>query len=199
VSPETHLIASWLLAAKTTDNPRDCSLVALAGVAPDLDGLGVVADLFNAALGRAPTGYFEAWHHVFLHGAFGAVLIAASCACFARDRWRAAGLAFLAVHLHLACDLLGSRGPSPGEFWPIRYLAPFSSSPAWVWRGQWPLNAWPNHLINLALLAASLVVAARLGRSPAGVFSLRADAVFVATLRKWRDQIFSTAPEAGDR
>jgi hypothetical protein len=30
VSPETHLLASWIIAAKTTHDPRDCRLVTLA-------------------------------------------------------------------------------------------------------------------------------------------------------------------------
>ena len=45
MSPETHLLASWIIAAKTTDNPRDCRLVTLAGILPDLDGLGLIVDL----------------------------------------------------------------------------------------------------------------------------------------------------------
>ena len=35
VSPETHLLASWIIAAKTTNNPRDCRLVTLAGILPE--------------------------------------------------------------------------------------------------------------------------------------------------------------------
>jgi hypothetical protein len=31
MSPITHLPASWIVAAKTTDNPRDCRLAALPG------------------------------------------------------------------------------------------------------------------------------------------------------------------------
>jgi len=27
MSPATHLFMSWVIAAKTTDNPRDCQLV----------------------------------------------------------------------------------------------------------------------------------------------------------------------------
>ncbi len=38
MSPETHLLASWIIAAKATDNPRDCRLVTLAGILPDADG-----------------------------------------------------------------------------------------------------------------------------------------------------------------
>jgi inner membrane protein len=45
VSPESHLLASWIIAAKTTDNLRDCRLVTLAGILPDADGLGLIVDL----------------------------------------------------------------------------------------------------------------------------------------------------------
>ena len=34
-------MASWIIASKATDNTRDCRLVALAGILPDADGLGV--------------------------------------------------------------------------------------------------------------------------------------------------------------
>jgi len=39
MNPETHLLASWVIGAKTTDNAHDCRLVALAGILPDADGL----------------------------------------------------------------------------------------------------------------------------------------------------------------
>jgi inner membrane protein len=58
VSPETHLLASWIIAAKTTDNARDCRLVALAGILPDADGLGLIADALTGSLGGRPTQYY---------------------------------------------------------------------------------------------------------------------------------------------
>ena len=42
MSPATHFFVSWVIAAKTTDNPRDCRLVTLAGILPDVDGLGLI-------------------------------------------------------------------------------------------------------------------------------------------------------------
>ena len=45
MAPLTHLLASWLVAAGTTDNLRDRRLVSLAGVLPDLDGAGVLIDM----------------------------------------------------------------------------------------------------------------------------------------------------------
>ena len=48
MSPLTHLIGSWLVAAATTNNPRDRKLVTWAGVLPDADGLGLIPDVMNA-------------------------------------------------------------------------------------------------------------------------------------------------------
>ena len=58
MSPETHLLASWIIAAKTKDNVRDCRLVALAGILPDVDGLGLVADWISGWLGGKQTHYY---------------------------------------------------------------------------------------------------------------------------------------------
>ena len=45
MSPATHLFASWLIAAKTTNYVRDCRLVTLAGMLPDADGFSLLMDL----------------------------------------------------------------------------------------------------------------------------------------------------------
>ena len=90
---------------------------------------------------------------------------------FARDRWRVALLALLAVHLHVLCDLAGSRGPGANDFWPIYYLSPLRGRPMWVWRGQWSLDGWQNHVINAALLGWSLCLAPSVGYSFFGPFS----------------------------
>ena len=91
MSPVTHLLASWIIAAKTTDNPRDCRLVTLAGILPDADGLGLIVDVARPMLGLPATHLYGQYHHYLLHGAFGAVLVAGLLAAFARRRWRVAG------------------------------------------------------------------------------------------------------------
>jgi hypothetical protein len=58
VNPETHLLASWVIGAKTTNNARDCRLVALAGILPDLDGLGLGVDLISRVCGAPKTFFF---------------------------------------------------------------------------------------------------------------------------------------------
>jgi hypothetical protein len=185
MSPTTHLLASWIIAAKTTDNLRDRRLVALAGVAPDVDGLGLAADIFNAAVFHKHTEYYQLYHHYIAHGLPGALLTAGVFACLARRRVGVFFLSFLTFHLHLLCDLLGSRGPEVNDKWPIFYLAPFRLTPMWIWKGQWPLFGWQNLTISLILFAWAMAISVEKGDSIIGVFSQKADAVFVATLRRW--------------
>ena len=129
MSPITHLFASWLVAAKTTDNLRDRRLVALSGILPDLDGGGMIADFARHTFkGGDDFFFYQKYHHYLLHGLFGAAVIAAALACFAQRPRCVALLSFLLVHLHLLCDLLGSRGPSREDLWPIYYLGPFAGT-----------------------------------------------------------------------
>ena len=199
MSPVTHLLASWVVAAKTTDNARDCRLVTLAGVLPDLDGLGLLVDMANGALARGNAPYYQRYHHFLSHGLFGAAIITALLAAFARRRARVALLAFAVFHLHLLCDLAGSRGPSPEDLWPIFYFGPFSKDPMWIWKGQWALDAWPNRLLTAALFCGSLWLGARLGHSVVGLFNRRADATFVAVLRGWREAAVRKMVSQNDR
>ena len=185
MSPETHLLASWIIAAKTTSNPRDCRLVTLAGILPDADGLGLIFDWATETLGLKPTHYYAQYHHYLLHGALGGILIAAVLAGFARHRWRVALLALLVFHLHLLCDFVGSRGPAPEDLWPIFYFGPFDKDPMWVWKGQLRLDGWFNRCLATVLFLWSLWLPVSLGHSVLGVFNRRADRVFVGVLRKW--------------
>jgi inner membrane protein len=197
VSPETHLLASWIIAAKTTDNPRDCRLVTLAGLLPDADGLGLLVDAACGWFGWRQTDLYPQYHHYLLHGAAGGLVIAAALACFAHRRWRVALLALLVFHLHLLCDFVGSRGPSPLDLWPIFYLGPFTRHPEWVWRGQWRLDGWFNRYFTVVLFLWALWLPLRLGYSVVGVFSRRADEVFVGVLRKWHASVTSRRSQRG--
>jgi len=185
MSPFTHLLASWFVAAKTADNPRDIRLVTLAGVLPDLDGLGLAVDLFKDPSLSHGAIYYQQYHHWLAHGIAGGVAIAALMACFAQRRWNVFILALAVFHLHLICDLLGSRGPSPHDLWTIFYLGPFSRHWELLWPYQWPLDGWQNRIIGCTLFLTSLWMARRDGHSFLGVFNRRADAAVVSVLQKW--------------
>jgi len=199
MSPATHLLASWIIAAKTTNNPRDCRLVTFAGILPDADGLGLLADVIrNASHHAEDFFYYGKYHHWYFHGAFGAILTAAALACLARRRWRVLLLCLLVFHLHLLCDLAGSRGPSPADLWPIYYLGPFSRRGMLLWEGQWRLDGWQNRTITVMLFLWALWLASAGKHSVLGVFNHRADRVFVGVLRKWRDTWLRRNPNLRD-
>ena len=186
MSPETHILASWIIAAKMARNQRDCRLVALAGILPDADGLGIFVDWTRAALGNPGPSLYQEYHHLLLHGAFGAAVIVGLLTCFAKDRWRVLLLGLATFHLHLICDFIGSRGPSAADIWPICYLEPFHRLPVWMWQGQWRLDGWQNKLVFLGLFAWAWRMSLALGHSPVGIFNRRADGVFVGVIRGWQ-------------
>lgn len=187
MNPVTHLLASWSVAGAARQRDRDLALATWCGVLPDIDGLGVVVDEFNELTGRPESWYFGEYHHALLHGLFGATVISLSLSLFARRRLRTFLVGFGVAHLHFLCDVVGSRGPDADDIWPIRYLAPFSERLTIRWSGQWALNAWPNILLTAVLLAFVFYRAAGDGYSPVGMFSVRADHIFVETVRaRWR-------------
>jgi hypothetical protein len=179
MSPITHLLIGWTLAESAALERRDRALVTLAGVVPDLDGAGILVDF---ATGRHPAvGAYTAYHHVLGHNLPAAIAFTGLVFCCARRRLVCAALSFLAFHLHLLGDLVGSAGPG-GSLWTLAYLYPFSDR-AFVWDGQWELNAWPNLLVTVVLLALIGVWAVRRGRTPVELVSPRADAAVVRALR----------------
>src|SRR6266705_143075 len=97
MSPLTHFLGSWLIATATATNPRDRKFVTLAGILPDADGFGLVADVAGSMFsGKENTYYnYQHYHHYLLHGWPGAILITALLACFARQRGRVALLCLL--------------------------------------------------------------------------------------------------------
>lgn len=186
MSPSAHFIASWLVGAATTNNSRDRKLVTVAGILPDLDGLGMVADIIGHHFSSHPDSfhYYHRYHHVLTHGWPGALVICGLLALFAREKLRTSLLCLLTFHLHLFCDLLGSRGPNPDDLWPILYSQPLFRNPVWVWHGQWPLYGWQNNTIFLALFLLALWVSAKKGVSFLEFFGRRVDSTFVNLLRK---------------
>lgn len=156
-------------------------MVTLACVAPDLDGLGIIPELLTRNSSH-PLLWFTLYHHS-LHTLAFALVIAVLSFALAGQRWKTSALAFLAFHIHLLEDILGSRGPD-GYQWPSPYLSPFSSKLQLTWSGQWGLNAWPNVAITMVLLAITLALAWRRGFSPLEMISTKADGAFVATLRR---------------
>jgi len=189
MSPITHFLASWTLAESATQNRRERLWICLAGLAPDLDGLGLLIDLKNQAFSPYVSQYYARYHHFLLHGLFGALLMVAVARLASVRRVKALLLVFLSFHLHLLCDLVGARGPAVYDIWVIHYLGPFTRNWTFSWSHQWPLNGWPNFLITILLLCWIVAQAIRRGASPISLFSQKWDAVVVGTFRRWWLQV----------
>ena len=183
MNPITHALAGWCVAESVPGlGNRERAIIVIASVAPDVDGLGIVVELATRNSAH-PLFWFSELHHLLAHNLLFAVLVAVAGAIAARARpIVVATLAFAAVHLHLLCDLAGSRGPD-GYQWPIPYLYPFPSTLQLSWSGQWALNGWPNIAITMFLLATTFALAVRRGYSPLVLVSPGADRTVVATLR----------------
>lgn len=186
MSPITHFLASWSLAEIAGLDERDKVIVTWLGTAPDLDGFGAITDTVVRALGDGDPALYERFHHSLLHGGFGSLLLPAIGLAFARRRGRTFLFGVAAIHLHLLCDLVGSRGVTADQIWPIHYLGPFSESLTWSWAGQWPLNGWPNILFSVGLMGFAMARAATVGHSPVRLLNRRADAAFVSVVKaRW--------------
>jgi inner membrane protein len=179
MSPITHFLAGWLLAAPLPITNKEKAMVVAAAVIPDMDGLGIVPELLTRNSAH-PLLWFSEYHHS-LHSLPFALIVAVSCWLAACNRWKTGLLVFLSFHLHLLCDILGSRGPD-GDQWPLPYLSPISNSLQLSWRGEWALNGWQNIVITAVLLLTTLWIAYRYRSSPLQLGSAKANQRFVDVL-----------------
>lgn len=180
--PVTHLLASWTVASIPRVESRDRAIITLAGISPDIDGVGIVVELVTRHTDQ-PLLWWTKYHHVIGHNlTFGLIVFMAAVA-IAKKRLLTASLAVFAFHLHLFCDLIGSRGPE-GYQWPIPYLYPYLNDLELAWTGQWALNAWPNILFTIILMTFTVYLAWKRGFSPLEIISKRVDGAVVQTFRK---------------
>jgi membrane-bound metal-dependent hydrolase YbcI (DUF457 family) len=178
----THALVGWALATALPGLSREeKGWVVASSVAPDLDGLGLFAEMATRNT-ASPLFWWSEYHHLLLHNLFFALIFSLAAAAFTR-RALLGVVVFGSVNLHFLCDLAGSRGPD-GYPWPLYYLWPLSDQPALAVSWQWQLNAWPNVAISLALLGYTFWLARRSGHSPLELVSTRANGVLVAALRQ---------------
>jgi inner membrane protein len=181
MSPITHFLLGWLVANTGKLDRKERTMVTIAGVIPDIDGLGAIAEIISKNWEK-PLMWYSNYHHVVSHNLAFALLTALFCFLLAKHRWKTALFVFVSFHLHLLGDVVGARGPD-GYQWPLVYLWPFSDQWQLTWEGQWQLDAWPNFLITMLALFFTFYLAWNRGFSPLGIFSKKADNAFVETLR----------------
>lgn len=147
MSPGSHLLFSWLSTAEVLKARRERVLVSISGVAPDIDGLGLIIDKLTGS-----TNFYFQYHHYLGHSIFSAIVISTLVTLLAQSQKVVVFLlSFLLVHIHILFDVIGSKSPD-GYQWPIYYFYPLNSEYGLTWSGQWELNAWQNNVIMLFLL-----------------------------------------------
>lgn len=185
----SHLVISWFVGeASALDRARDRRIVAWAGIAPDADVLAYVAALLYYRLDKE-LAFENVWrvvHHRYTHGlAFvaltGAVAYWLAGARGSKGSLRVALLAMVASAIHNFLDVVGG-----GPTWPIYPLWPVSEAP-WHASWSWTIGEWPNIVVLVGCLAATLAYGRVMGRSPMECFGDRADGWFVRILREGRD------------
>jgi inner membrane protein len=182
MSPGAHLLTSWILANQFEPNQRGRRLIAIAGVIPDIDGVGLVADVLT----HDRTEYYATYHHLLAHNLlFGLVVSGVAVLLVKTNKVRVFLLSLIAFHLHLVFDLMGSGG-ADGFRWPIHYLYPFAPNLELSWSGQWVLNGWQNLSILAVLFVWAISVSVNLRRSFLEVISAKLDQqVFHAINKRW--------------
>lgn len=66
MNPVTHFLVSWGVANAVVLDRRDRAIVTLAGIAPDLDGLGAIPELLTRNSAHS-LDWFSRYHHVLGH------------------------------------------------------------------------------------------------------------------------------------
>jgi hypothetical protein len=189
MSPVTHLLLGWAVANAAKLEKRERLLVTVAGVLPDVDGLGLVAEVLTKGTSHELL-WWTNYHHIFGHNLWLGLICALAAGVVSKRGALTAGLFLVSFHTHLLGDILGARGPDPDGpgpdtgIWTITYFWPWAREMVWSWPGQWKLNSWQNLVLTAALLVMTFRWAWQKGHSPLEFVSQRANDVFVETLRK---------------
>lgn len=168
------------------DTPRERRIVALSGLAPDIDVLAYVAAIvwFGFDKDLAYEHVWSVFHHKYTHGLGFIVLtgiVAYGVARVRVERGRAVAIAacsMFASVVHVFCDVVGG-----GPTWPVYPLWPLSDL-GWSVSWSWTLADWPNHVILFASLAGTILYARIAGYSPLESISYRLDSWFVGVARQ---------------
>jgi inner membrane protein len=152
-----HFIISWVVANSIALDRRARVGITLAGIVPDIDGVGYIVDKLNLQF-NIESSYFADYHHLYGHNIFAGLMISSIAGAFCQRKVSVFLLSLLTFHLHLLCDLAGSMGPD-GYQWPIYYLYPLLPDLQLTWSGQWELSSWKNSAIGVSFFVLALALA----------------------------------------
>ena len=188
----SHLVISWFAAeAAGLKSPRDRRIVALSGLAPDIDVLAYLGGIvyFGFDKDLAFEHVWEVVHHRYTHG-LGFVLLTGIFVFILASRGtrpgelayrqavRVAVLSMIASMVHVFCDVVGG-----GPTWPVYPLWPVSDF-GWAVSWSWTLADWPNSVILFSCLAGMMLYARFSGCSPMESINYSLDKWFVTIIQR---------------
>ncbi len=187
----SHLLISWFAAeAAGLRSSRDRRIVALSGLAPDIDVLAYLGAIVYFGLDKE-LAFEHVWqvvHHRYTHG-LGFVLLTGIVTFIVASRGtmpsemalrRAAGVAVLSMIasiVHVFCDVVGG-----GPTWPVYPLWPVSDF-SWAVNWSWTLADWPNTVILFMCLAGMMLYAKKSGHSAMESLNYKLDRWFVTIIQ----------------
>jgi len=192
VQGPSHLIISWFAAeAAGLKSPRDRRIVALSGLAPDIDVLAYLGGIvyFGFDKNLAFEHVWQIVHHRYTHG-LGFILLTGIIAFIVASRGtrpgelayrQAAGVAILSMitsMVHVFCDVVGG-----GPTWPVYPLWPISDF-GWAVSWSWTLADWPNTVILFSCLIGMMLYAKISGCSPMESINYNLDRWFVTIIQR---------------
>ena len=87
MNPVSHFLIGWGVANTADLNRRDRAAVTVAGIIPDIDSLGIIAEKLTLDSDR-PLLWWTEYHHVLGHNiGFALLVTAAAFALAARRGW----------------------------------------------------------------------------------------------------------------
>jgi len=81
MAPGAHLLTSWLTGVGFLKTKRERVIIALSGVAPDLDGAGIIVDTITGN-----SLYYEKYHHYLGHSLLAAIVLASLAGLLAKSQ-----------------------------------------------------------------------------------------------------------------
>jgi inner membrane protein len=164
---QTHILSGWCAGNLLPLNARQRLFCMIAASIADVDGFGIL--LWPIDRDRAQQLYWD-YHHVLGHCALFGVLVSIIFSAFSPQKVRSFVIYLALFHLHLVLDVLGS-----GPGWKIYYFWPVSGWGFAIDWG-WALFSWQNIATFFILLAWTVSIARRYGRTPLEAIMPRLDA-----------------------
>jgi len=173
-------MSGWCVGNLLPLNGRERLLCMLAASLADVDGLGIVVS----------EELYWSLHHALGHCLLFGVLLSAILTMFSTRRVLAFVTYLGLFHLHLVLDYFGS-----GPDWPLYYAWPFSR---WEIENDraWPFFSWQNLSAAAVMLAWTVTIAVRRGRTPLESVFPSLDRKLVTLVQPADVRPPSAAPEA---